>query len=134
MGQFEFFFSMIYIIRKIKNTHRFVNLKKIHTQVWAKVNVPVDKNIKELVEALSAFPKLQTIESCQEIAQDKAYVCFYYGDYWNHQWNELTDFVLNFLGPRIVNNLGDNVDITKAVKIILTFSLARNNSSGELAS
>jgi hypothetical protein len=30
-----------------------------------KMNIPVDKRIGDLITALSLFPKLQTIESCQ---------------------------------------------------------------------
>jgi len=41
----------------------------MHKQTWTKVNVQVDTGIKGIVEAFSAFPKLQklqTIESCEE--------------------------------------------------------------------
>ena len=87
-------------------------MKNNHKTEWVKVNVPVDKKIKELIKALSCFQKLQTIESCQEITGNRAYVCFYYGDYWNHKWNELTNFIFGFLGPRLVKVLGDDVDIS----------------------
>ena len=87
-------------------------MKKIHPIEFAKVNVPIDKEIKNIVEALSFFPKLQTIESCQEISAGKAFVCFYYGNYWENKWEELTKFIFDFLGPRMLNVLGDNVDIS----------------------
>lgn len=84
----------------------------MHKIAWAKVNVPVDEKIKDLIEALSLFPKLQTIESCQEFIKGKSYVCFQYGNHFTRHSKELTNFVFDFLGPRIVNILGDNIDIS----------------------
>jgi hypothetical protein len=77
-----------------------------HKQVWVKVNAAVDKGIAELITALSAFPKLQTIESCQG-AKGRAWVSFAYGE----DWKELSDFVLGFLGPKMTEEFGDRVDI-----------------------
>lgn len=37
----------------------------MHRQKFIKVNVPVDEGVAELIAALSAFPRLQTISSCQ---------------------------------------------------------------------
>jgi len=75
---------------------------KGHEQAWIKVNMPVDKSISGLVNALNLFPKLQTIESCQGNSTNQPWVCFYYGEYWKHQWEELSNFVLGYLGPGIV--------------------------------
>ena len=36
-----------------------------HVLTWAKVNAPVDEGVKMLVEALSAFDGLETVESCE---------------------------------------------------------------------
>jgi hypothetical protein len=36
-----------------------------HRQVWVKVNAPVDEGVAELVDALSTFPGLSTVASCQ---------------------------------------------------------------------
>jgi hypothetical protein len=52
---------------------------EIHEQTWVKVNTTVDKGISRLIEALSDFPKLKTIESCQG-TKGWAWVCFDYGD------------------------------------------------------
>lgn len=84
----------------------------MHKQTWARVNAPVDEEIKELVEALSSFPKLQTIESCQGDEQTGAWVCFWYGEYWENSWNELAAFVLRYLGPKLMAELGDRVSIS----------------------
>ena len=78
-----------------------------HKQLWVKVNAPVDKGIAELITALSAFPKLQTIESCQG-TKGRAWVWFAYGE----DWKELADFVLGFLGPKLAEEFQDRVQIT----------------------
>lgn len=84
----------------------------MHKQTWVKVNAPVDKGIKELVVALSAFPKLQTIESCQGEGEG-AWVCFWYGDYWSEKpHKDLADFVLGYLAPRLHEELGDSIVIS----------------------
>jgi hypothetical protein len=95
--------------------------EKRHKQLWAKVNAPVDEQIKNLVEALSRFPKLQTIESCQGISEGSAWVCFYYGQYWLHPWRDLASFVLGFLGPRLTEELQDIVDLVVRVTTFGTF-------------
>ena len=84
----------------------------MHRQTWAKVNAPVDKRIRELVEALSAFPELQTIESCQRDKDTGAWVSFWYGDYWDNSWNALAAFVLGYLGPKLTCELGDRVTLS----------------------
>ena len=46
-----------------------------HRTVWAAVNAPVDEGIAELVEALSDFPTLSTLNSCE----GGAFVTFRFG-------------------------------------------------------
>ncbi|HUI87916.1 MAG TPA: hypothetical protein VLX61_04250 [Anaerolineales bacterium] len=84
----------------------------MHKKTWIKVNVQVDEGIKELVEALSAFPKLQTIESCQGSQNTPAWVCFYYGN----SISELSDFVLRYLGKELAEKLGDRVSLSIQIK------------------
>lgn len=82
-----------------------------HEQVFVKVNAPVDRGAASLISALSAFPKLQTVESCEDI-NGSAWVTFIYGDNEEKPWQELADFVLDFLGPQVVSSLGDRVTIS----------------------
>lgn len=83
-----------------------------HRPTWAKVNASVDIGVKELVEALSEFPPLQTIESCEDIRDGTAWACFRYGHFIESPADELAEFVLKFLGPRLVKELGDGVHIS----------------------
>jgi len=85
-----------------------------HTQTWAKVNVPVDAGMREIVEALSAFKQLQTVESCENI-HEWAWVTFVYGNYWDKPWQDLAEFVFGFLGPHLTSELGDRVRISMHV-------------------
>lgn len=78
-----------------------------HRQAWIKTNVPVDAAIAPLVSALSAWPQLRTIESCQG-GLGGAWVCFEYGE----TWNELADFVLGRLGPRLAKQIGDRAGLS----------------------
>jgi hypothetical protein len=80
----------------------------MHKQSTAKVNVLVDKRVKKLVEALSVFPKLQTIESCQGDSTHSAFVCFLYGN----SWGELANFVLGYIGKELAVKLGDRVSVS----------------------
>lgn len=100
-------------------------MAKPHIQTWVKVNAPVDEGIAELIEALSAFPKLQTIESCQggwpRSDEDKegmpAKVWFHYGQDDNaHPYREIGDFVLGYFGPGLMKEMGDLVGISLEVK------------------
>jgi hypothetical protein len=79
----------------------------IHKQVWVKVNAPVDEGMAALISALSVFPKLRTIESCQG-TNGRAWLCFEYGE----TWQELAEFVLGFLGPKLTQEFGDCVDLS----------------------
>jgi hypothetical protein len=80
-----------------------------HPQVWAKVNAPVDQGLVELIETLSLFRPLQTIESCQGNAGEYARVSFIYGCERKEPWKKLAEFVLGFLGPELAKNFGDRV-------------------------
>lgn len=79
-----------------------------HEQVFIKVNAPVDRGVASLITALSSYPKLQTIESCED-SKGWAWVMFVYGD--AEIWQEVGGFVLGFIGPRIVQELGDRVTL-----------------------
>ena len=69
----------------------------------------MDTGIKDLVDALSAFPQLQTIESCQGDSEHEAWVCFYYG---MHPWRDLAKFLLGYLGPRLSREVGDRANVS----------------------
>lgn len=64
-----------------------------------------------LVEALSAFPELQTLESCEGDESQGAWVSFWYGSYWDHSWHDLSEFVLGYLGPRLAREVGDSAEL-----------------------
>jgi|GEM_PF-2034348 len=100
--------------------------KNPHKQTWAKVNVPVDVGVGGIVETLSSFPNLETIESCEGDGEQGCWVCFRYGAYWKHSWCELANFVLGFLGDRLMKLVGDDATI----KIQVTPS---GNIFGELS-
>lgn len=94
--------------------------KNSHVQVWTKVNAPVDEGVAALVYALSAFPKLTTISSCQgghpRSDADKEgmpAVVFFHYDQHDHAdpYREIADFVLGYLGPGLMKELGDLVSI-----------------------
>ena len=91
-----------------------------HKQTWVKVNAPVDEGITNLIEALSAFPKLMTTDSCEggykRSSSDNegmpAVVFFQYGqDDHSHTYQELADFVLGYLGPGLIGEMGDLVAV-----------------------
>lgn len=84
---------------------------KHHKQVFVKVNVPVDEAICGLVETLSMFPNLETVESCQGSRKSPAWVCFYYGNYLDHAWRDLATFVFEYLAPGLIRKVGDDVSI-----------------------
>ncbi len=83
----------------------------MHAQTWVKVNVPVDAGMKEIIEALSAFRRLQTVESCENI-NEWAWVTFVYGSHWERPWEDLAQFVFGFLGPQLTSKLGDRVRVS----------------------
>jgi hypothetical protein len=83
-----------------------------HKQTWIKVNAHVDKSLEGLILALNLFPKLQTFESCVGDNNNKPWVNFFYGEYSNHPWKELADFVLGYFGPGIAHMVGDRAEIS----------------------
>lgn len=93
-----------------------LNSNKKHIQTFVKVNVPVDKGIKDLIEALSKFPHLQAIESCENIGNETAWICFRYGSHWEYSGSELINFIFKYLGPKMINKLGDRVHISVSLR------------------
>ena len=83
----------------------------IHRQTWVKVNAPVDEGIAPLIEALSAFPGVRTIESCEGNG-DSAWVCFDCGD---EDWMNLSRFVLKVIGPPLMALYGDRVSLSVGI-------------------
>jgi len=71
-----------------------------HKAVWVKVNVQVDAGIADLISALSLFPALQTIESCQG---EPAWICFRYGQ----GYSDLTEFICGYFGIGLARMVGD---------------------------
>ena len=87
----------------------------IHEQVMAKVNVPVDRNLQGLVEALSLFSELQTIE-CDEQKNGDAWISFVYGNQEKPDtWKPLSSFVFSKLGPTLAEEFGDRVSLNVQV-------------------
>ncbi len=78
-----------------------------HRDVPVKVNAWVDEGIADLVSALSEFDGIVTLESCQGGSQSGAWVCFRYGSSRHNSWRELAEFVLEFIGPKLADELGD---------------------------
>lgn len=84
---------------------------KNHNIKWVKVNVPVDNGVFGIVSALSGFPKLETIESCEGHNGSGPWVCFRYGSYWENSWCELVHFVLGYLSPHLISFVGDDASV-----------------------
>ena len=78
------------------------------------MNAPVDRGAASLIEALSSFPKLQTVESCEGI-NGWAWVTFVYGEACQETWEGLAKFVFGFLGPALTGELGDRVRVSMHV-------------------
>ena len=94
-----------------------------HKQVWVKGNAHVDEGVAALIQALSSFPNLQTIESCQGEPSPRpksdreeglpALVFFTYGlEQSSRPYQNIADFVLGYLGPGLNRTLGDLVNIS----------------------
>ena len=81
----------------------------LHKQLCTKANVRVDEGVVGIIDALSNFPLLETVESCQGHGNEAAWVCFLYG---THPWLDIFTFGLGFLAPELFNQLGDGVNIT----------------------
>ncbi len=83
----------------------------IHPQVWVKVNAQVDRGIAPLIEALSAYPGVRTLESCEGNG-DTAWVAFDFGE---GDWKPLAKLVLKELGPALMRDFGDRVSLNVTV-------------------
>ena len=82
-----------------------------HDQIWVKVNAPVDAGISGVVAAISLFPSLETVESCEGDGSSSGWVIFRYGAYWQDPWHELADFVLGYLVPKLASAVGDDATV-----------------------
>ena len=82
-----------------------------HTQIWAKVNAPVDAGVSRIVSALSEFSRLETVESCEGDRERGPWVCFRYGAYWENPWRDLAEFVLGYMAPRLSQIVGDDANV-----------------------
>lgn len=72
-----------------------------HAEAFVKVNAAVDEGIVDLVEALSQFPELVTIESCQgDPAGVQAFVFFRFGS-----WRKCGEFLFDRLLPTLPPDL-----------------------------
>ena len=107
-------------------TNHILHKNKIkHNSSWIKINVLVDSSIANIIESFNTFKKIHTFESCQRGDNEFAYIGFLYGDYENDKWDELTKFVFDFLGPHLVNEFGDRIDISVRINSL-------GNVQGEL--
>ena len=66
-----------------------------HREGWAKVSVPVDEGVVEVVELLSKIPELMTLSSCQG-GPELGFVTFRYGD-----WKRTGAFLFEELQPAL---------------------------------
>jgi hypothetical protein len=83
----------------------------MHPPSWAKVNAVVDEGVVGIVSALSEFPQLETIESCERNEGNAAWVCFRYGEYWENPWRDLAEFLLGYMAPGLIAEVGDDVNV-----------------------
>ncbi len=83
----------------------------MHEQIMVKVNTLIDKGIAGIVSALSDFPNLETVESCEGNEECGPWVCFRYGTYWKHPYCELANFVLGFVAPHLSKAVGDDATV-----------------------
>ena len=79
-----------------------------HEQTWVKVNAAVDYGVADLVEALSRYPALQTLESCERNGDGVAQVSFSYG----RRWTEMADFSFGYFSPELYRRVGDDAAVT----------------------
>ncbi len=78
--------------------------------MWVKVNAPADRKIARLVEALSRFSKLRTIESCQGSKKTGAWVCFAYGE--DQSWKDLSEFVCGYFAPKLAHLVNEAANVS----------------------
>lgn len=84
------------------------NPMKTHTQIWVKVNAPVDEGVADIVCALNQVEGLATLQSCQgESGQAEGYVYFFCGD-----WKRVSELVFKRIGPKLKAILGADVHLT----------------------
>ena len=83
----------------------------MHTQMWVKVNAPVDKGVAELVAVLNSVEGLETLQSCQgDAGKCDGYVYFAFGD-----WRKMCEFVFRRIGPILKNRLDEDANLTVRV-------------------
>ena len=79
-----------------------------HSQVWLKVNAPVDSGVAEIVAILNSVDGLETLQSCQGDPGNKdGYVYFACGD-----WKKISRFVFEQIGPPLKRKLDDDAVLT----------------------
>ena len=69
----------------------------------------MDRGILHLIEALSTYPELQTLESCEG---PPVWISFWYGRYWEHPWRDLSAFVFEVLAPLIQEAVSDDAEVS----------------------
>lgn len=83
----------------------------VHQQTWVKVNAQVDAGVAPLIEALSAFSGIRTLESC-EGKDDSAWLVFDAGE---ENWEPLAKFVFETVAPTLAEDFGDRVNLMMTV-------------------
>ena len=79
----------------------------VHKQVMVQVNAPVDEGIADLVSALSGIDGVETLESCQGDAGERAaFVVFRFGD-----WRRCGDLLFDRLLPSMHPDLRSGVSV-----------------------
>jgi len=79
-----------------------------HSQVWVKVNAPIDAGIADVVSILNRIEGLHTLDSCEGISGAKpAHVYFNYGD-----WHQIGDLMFNRLGPALFERFGSEATVS----------------------
>jgi hypothetical protein len=93
-----------------------------------KVNAPVDEGIAELVAALSEFPEIETLESCQGDHDKPAFVIFRLGS-----WRDCGSFLFDKLLRAMDSNLRADVSAS-IIGYGVTHCLGRLSLSPEAVS
>ena len=76
-----------------------------HTQVWVKVNAPVDSGVAEIVSILNSVEGLETLQSCQgDPGERDAYLYFSFGD-----WQNMCAFAFQRIGPALKRDVDEDV-------------------------
>lgn len=74
-----------------------------HEQTYVRVNARVDIGIAELVDSLSRFPFVETLESCQGTPGEGEDACPAFVYFVCGRWQGMAEFVFGFLGPKLVD-------------------------------